>query len=210
MRRCTIAVQPSVDGKPVKVVATGGSVQEPAPALDQKSGNWDAISDLYAATSQDLSAYLRKVYGDGPPDPDDVAQQAFERLARHKDIQSIKNLKAFLWRTARNLLLTHKRNADARSKYDYEIEHLFFAAKGSEAGPERVLEVRQQLQIIEKTLAQMPQRRRDAFLMHRVEGLTLTDTGKRLGVTRHAIVKHITRASVDIETALAKGPESDA
>jgi RNA polymerase sigma-70 factor (ECF subfamily) len=163
------------------------------------------ISDLYASSADELSAYLRKIYGDGPPDPEDVAQQAFERLARYEDINGIKNLKAFLWRTARNLLLTHRRDSDTRSKYDYEIEHLFCAAKGSEASPQRVLEVRQQLNIIEKTLAEMPQKRRDAFLLHRVEGLTLTDTGKCLGVTRHAIVKHIARASVDIETALSKG-----
>ena len=185
-------------------------VEVSGTSSDQQADNWGAINDLYETSSAELVAYLRKVYGDGPPDPDDVAQQAFERLASYKDIKAVKNLKAFLWRTARNLLLTYKRNSDARSKYDYEIEHLFFAAKGSEASPERVLEVRQQLQIIEKTLAQMPQRRRHAFLMHRVEGLNLTDTGKRLGVTRHAIVKQITRASVDIETALAKGPESDA
>lgn len=190
---------------------TSGSPPDPlATRSDEKPDNWDAISDLYSTNSGDLSAYLRKVYGDGPPDPDDIAQQAFERLAAYKDIDRIKNLKAFLWRTARNLLLTYKRNSDARSKYDFEIEHLFFAAKGSEESPERVLEVRQQLLIIEKALAVMPTRRRDAFLLHRVEGLNLTETGKRLGVTRHAIVKHIARASVDIETALSSQPKSDA
>lgn len=170
--------------------------------------NWGAISDLYATSADDLSGYLRKVYGDGPPDPDDIAQQAFEKLAAYPDIERVRNLKAFLWRTARNLLISCKRSADVRSKYDYEIEHLFFAAKGSDESPEHVLEVRQQLRIIQKTLAEMPTKRRDAFLMHRVEGLTLTDTGKRLGVTRHAVVKHIARASVEIEAALARKPGS--
>ncbi|MEM1191665.1 MAG: sigma factor-like helix-turn-helix DNA-binding protein, partial [Pseudomonadota bacterium] len=60
----------------------------------------------------------------------------------------------------------------------------------------------EQLHIIEDALWKMPKRRRDAFLMHRVEGLTLTETGRRLGVTRHAIIKHVARAADDIDRAL--------
>ena len=180
------------------------------PKKSQLPNNWDTIKDLYASSSSELATYLRKAFGDGPPDPDDVAQQAFLQLANYEHIHKVRNLKAFLWRTARNVLLSYKRNADTRSKYDYEIEHLFFAAKGSEVSPARVLEVKRQLKIIEKTLAHMPQRRRDAFLLHRVEGLNVTDTGKRLGVTRHAVVKHIARAAADIEIALHNEPENNA
>ncbi|MEM0952597.1 MAG: sigma-70 family RNA polymerase sigma factor [Pseudomonadota bacterium] len=182
----------------------------PSSCLGDTQNNWHIISELYLTTCDELALYLRKAYGDGPPDPDDVAQQAFERLSRYQDINSVRNLRAFLWRTARNLLLTYRRDAETRSKYNYEIEQLYFPSSGSEANPERVLEVNQQLHIVERTLAAMPQRRRDAFLLHRVEGLTLTATGKRLGVTRHAIIKHVTRAAVDIETALAEDSAGDA
>lgn len=192
----------------IKTKSTSGFLEEDLTITEQTPNNWNALGELYTSTCDELSSYLRKVYGDGPPDPDDVTQQAFERLYRYKDLHGIQNLKAFLWRTARNLVLTHRRDAETRSKYDFEIEHLLFSAQGSDASPERVLEVRQQLHIIEQALAKMPQRRRDAFLMHRIEGLTLTATGKRLGVTRHAIIKHITRAAVDIETALAEGSDS--
>lgn len=180
------------------------SCKESSIQASSTSSNWNKVLELYSRDSEDLSAYLRKNYGNGPPDPEDVVQQAFERLANYGDLQSVKNLKAFLWRTARNLLLTHHRNADARSKYDYEVEHLYFASKGSENDPERVLEARQQLNVIENALRKMPQRRREAFLLHRVEGLSLTATGERLGVTRHAIIKHVTRAAVEIETAIAR------
>ena len=160
------------------------------------------LSRLYRDHSGELSAYLRKRYGDGPPDPEDVVQQAFLKLSERGNLPKINNLRAFLWRTARNLLLTHKRNDSTRSKYDYEVELLFFAIRGNEFSPERVLEVRQQLFVINEALRKMPEKRRKAFIWHRVEGLNVAAVARRFGVTRAAAVKHIARAALDIDTAL--------
>ncbi|MEM9740056.1 MAG: sigma factor, partial [Pseudomonadota bacterium] len=104
----------------------------------------DSISFLYAECAEELTAYLRKVYGDGPPEPDDVTQQAFAKLASQENLPRIKNLKAFLWRMARNLVLTERRNAETRSKYEFEVEQLYFAVRGNDFTPERDLEVKQQ------------------------------------------------------------------
>ncbi|MEM9170136.1 MAG: sigma-70 family RNA polymerase sigma factor [Pseudomonadota bacterium] len=166
-----------------------------------------ALRSLYADHAEALTAYLRKAFGDGPPDPSDVVQEAFQKLVERRDLSGIANPRAFLWRIARNAVLTHKRNKDARSRYDFEIEHLFFADDGANSTPERVLEVKQQLLVINETLQRMPPRRRKAFLWHRVEGLNFTEVGKRLGVNRHAVVRHITKAAFDIEAALEGRPE---
>ena len=182
--------------------------QSPSPddanaAAPDQSDLWA----LYRDYQPELTAYLRGAFGEGPPEPEDVVQEAFQRLAEQDDLSVVRNLRAFLWRTARNLVLTHKRNREARSQYDFEIEHLFFAIEGSGFNPERVLEVKEQLRIIEKTLLCMPEKRRKAFLMRRIDGLNFSAIGRRLGVTRHAIVKHVTRAAFDIETALNEAME---
>ncbi|MEM9234811.1 MAG: sigma-70 family RNA polymerase sigma factor [Pseudomonadota bacterium] len=161
-----------------------------------------ALADLYREHGEQLAAYLRKAFGDGPPDPDDVAQEAFHRLVQQESLDRIKNLRAFLWRTARNILLSQKRNIESRSRFDYEIEHLFFASKSPAATPERVLVVREQLKIVAEVLKKMPDRRRKAFLWNRVEGLTLTAIGTRLGITRRAVARHVIQAAYDLETTL--------
>lgn len=161
-----------------------------------------AIAALYREYGEQLAAYLRKTFGEGPPDPDDVTQEAFHRLVRQESLQHVKNLRAFLWRTARNIFLSQKRNIQSQSRFDYEIEHLFFAAEGPGSTPERVLLVKEQLSILAEILQKMPERRRKAFLWNRVEELTLTEIGKRLGITRRAVARHVTQAAFELETAL--------
>ena len=178
-------------------------VSQPKGAVTNGQNNQSALlARLYKDHAEELSGYLRKAFGHGPPEPDDVAQQAFQKLAAYHDLSAINNLRAFLWRTARNIVLTHKRNEDARSKYDFEIEHLFFAVKGNESNPERVLEVKEQLVAINGILHKMPEKRRNAFIWHRVEGLNVAAVARRLGMTRAAALKHIVRAALDIDAAL--------
>ncbi|MEM6652441.1 MAG: sigma-70 family RNA polymerase sigma factor [Pseudomonadota bacterium] len=177
------------------------------PSVDEAPVSEQRLAALYQQSVDELIAYLRKVFGEGPPEPDDVAQQAFERLSRQEDLSRVKNLKAFLWRTARNLVLTERRNSETRSKYEYEIEQLYFVARGNESTPERVLEVRQQLAAINRALREMPERRRQALIWNRVDGLNVAAVARRLGITRSGAVKHIARAALDIDTALKRESE---
>ena len=183
-------------------VFTASAQPHLAPQNDRSRDDSPRVSLLYTEYAQELVGYLRKVFGDGPPDPEDVAQTAFEKLAK-TDLSQIKNVKAFLWRTARNLTLTEKRNRGVRSRYDFEVEHLFFALHGSESDPQRVLQVKQQLKIINEALRLMPERRRVAFLLHRVDGLNFAAVGRRLGVSRKMARKHVARAVIDLEDALS-------
>ena len=184
--------------------------QDQADALHTRSGSADpSLSLLYAETADELIAYLRKAFGDGPPEPEDVAQQAFARLASRESLSKIKNLKAFLWRTARNLMLTERRNASTRSKYEFEVEQLYFAIRGNAFAPERVLEVKQQLILINDVLREMPERRRLALLWNRVEGLNVAAVARRLGMSRTGAVKHIARAAADIDAALHRRTEEE-
>ncbi|MGD1956979.1 MAG: RNA polymerase sigma factor [Sphingomonadales bacterium] len=161
-----------------------------------------AVSNLYGDYRDELSRALRASYGNGPPDPDDIAQDAFHKVLARGDLASIDNLKAFLWRTARNLVINAKRQADVRSRYDYEIENLVFASKGYDSSPETVIEAREQLAIINETLKTMPPTRSRAFILHRFDGLTAAEVGRKLGISRPAASKHIARAAADLSAAI--------
>ena len=94
-----------------------GSLASHAPPPERGQSSDDAaLAALYREHGEQLAAYLRKAFGDGPPDPDDVAQEAFHRLVRQESLDRINNLRAFLWRTARNILLSQKRNIETRSQ----------------------------------------------------------------------------------------------
>ncbi|MEM8549100.1 MAG: sigma-70 family RNA polymerase sigma factor [Pseudomonadota bacterium] len=145
-----------------------------------------------------LTAMLRRAFGTGPPDPDDVVQQAFFKLAERGGTGEITNLRAFLWRTARNLFFNAQRSRGVRTRYDYEVEQLYFPLHADELTPERVLLAREQLEAVEAMLRKMPAKRRRALILHRIEGLSITEVGKRLGVSRSTASEHIARATADL------------
>ena len=174
-----------------------------APAANDQNAN-DDINALYQEHGRSLVLALRKMFGNGPPDPEDVAQQAFQKLIERPDRSDIRDLKAFLWRTARNAFLNGLDREGVRSRYDFEIEHLFFPARGDKSTPETVLEVKEELKAINQALRQMPEKRRHAFLLHKVEGLSVSDVARRLNIARTPARKHIMRAAHEIELHLAE------
>ncbi|MEO0399552.1 MAG: sigma-70 family RNA polymerase sigma factor [Pseudomonadota bacterium] len=187
------ATRPS---RPRKVVDCPSSEQSPP-----------RVTRLYEDYAAQLSATLRKMYGDGPPDPDDIAQAAFEKVLERGDTASIRNLKAFLWSTARNLLRKEIRSRDVRDRYAFDIEQIFFVEVGDDRTPERAMEAKQQLNSINDLLRKMPERRRRALILHRIDGLSVAEVGRRMGVGRTAAAKHVARACEDIDTMLAEQAE---
>lgn len=180
---------------------------EDANACPVDSVGEPPLSAIYRNYAKELADGIRGRFGDGPPDPDDVMQEAFRRVFERGDLASIKNPKAFLWRTARNLVLTSKTKDEQRSKYDFEVEQVLFPLRGDKSTPETVMIAREQLKAINDALRQMPQKRRAAFYLYRVEGLKLAQVGKRLGIGRTAVSKHIAKAETQIDALFLDNSE---
>ena len=169
------------------------------PAVHAESAQAeDLLARVYREYAPELIAGIRSRFGDGPPDPEDAAQAAFHQVYERGNYASIRNLRAYLWRTARNIILSETRNTNARANYDYQIEQLYFAVQGDNLSPENVINARQQLEAINECLRSMPEKRRRAFMLYRVEQLTLVEVGRRLGISRTAVTKHISRAQLQI------------
>ncbi|MEM6677850.1 MAG: sigma-70 family RNA polymerase sigma factor [Pseudomonadota bacterium] len=187
--------------------ATPASVSTPTSGPKRYSS--DELEALFRQLAPVITAGLRRAFGNGPPDPEDVTQLAFQKLlerAHHADIRSIH---AFVWRTARNLVLKAKRAHRVRSKYDFEVEQIFFPLKGNDQPAERVIIAREQLRSVNAALRAMPETRRRAFLLHKIERLSIADVARRLSIGKTTAHKHIVRAARDIDLRLAT-QENDA
>ena len=197
IRRSKLLTHPRVsERRPTEAKPSANDVDCSAPLKPR-------LEALYAEQFKPLVASLRAQFGAGPPDPEDIAQYAFEKLVERNDLSDITHIKAFLWRTGRNLALKGKRSDNVRTRRDFDIEQIFFPALGDDLTPERVLCAKEQLSLVKDVLSAMPERRRRAFVLHRIEGLNFSDVARRLGVSRTAAVKHVARASADIDAALS-------
>lgn len=168
------------------------------------AGQLDLIKSLYLEFSETLTGALRRDFGDGPPDPRDTMQLAFQKLIERGDYGNIRNLKSFLWRTARNLALEKRRTAIGRSKFDYEVEQIFFPLKSDTSTPEAIAIAKDQLRLVSDMLSRMPEKRRRAVVLHRIEGLSITEIGLRLGVSRSTASEHLHRGIADLDVAILR------
>lgn len=156
------------------------------------------IDQTYRSYIGELIAGIRRHFGPGPPDPEDVAHEAFRRAYERKDLASVGNLRALLWRISRNLIIDAKRSEQSRSQYDFEVEQIFFPLRGFHTSPENVNLAREQLEALNRLLREMPEKRRWALLARRLEGMTLKDIGRHLNISRTAAAKHVSRAEQQI------------
>lgn len=113
------------------------------------------------------------------------------------------NTGAYVFRTARNLLIDQARRARVIS-FDLvaEIEELP-ASPRDEWTPERVNTARAELRMLEGALGALPPRCREVVTLRRVEGLSQKDIAARLGIAAGTVEKHVTLGMRALAEALA-------
>lgn len=176
-------------------------------AAPENGSKTDLIEDLYVRYRLDLIHYVRSLSGQGPPEPEDVAQRAFAKVYEVEDLSAISNLPGFLWRTARNILISEKRHLSVRAHNADDIAEAFFPSGGDVLTPERVLLAKDQMGLVTAALSNMPKKRRRILIMNRIEKLSYTEIGRRLGIGRTAVTKHVAKAMADIDAALAENED---
>lgn len=160
------------------------------------------FGSFYADVAADLVAGLKRRFGDGPPDPEDVAQEAFRRIFENPNFAELRDRRSYLWRIALNLAATEQRKMGIRERKAPDIRDVFFPAEGDISTPESVLNVREQLEAIRQLLGKMPERRQRIFMMRRIENLTQTEIAKILGISRSGVIKHLVKADQQLNELL--------
>jgi RNA polymerase sigma factor (sigma-70 family) len=160
------------------------------------------LSDLYRVHWKGLCGYVRAQFGPGPPEPEDVAQTAFIRFAA-ADPAHIENPRAFLYATARHLVIDHHRQAQRATAHQQAAQsaaedHVY------ELSPENVLLQAERFRILAQALERMPLKRRRLVLLNRFEGLSYAQIGEQFGMSAENVRKHIERTLAECLRALGR------
>jgi RNA polymerase sigma factor (sigma-70 family) len=172
---------------------------ESSPPADRERRQ--QLSDLYRVHWQALCGYVRAQFGPGPPEPEDVAQTAFIRFAA-ADPAHIENPRAFLYATARHLVIDHHRQAQRVTAHQQAQsaaeDHVY------ELSPENVLLQAERFRILAQALERMPLKRRRLVLLNRFEGLSYAQIGEQFGMSAENVRKHIERTLAECLRALGR------
>jgi RNA polymerase sigma factor (sigma-70 family) len=123
---------------------------------------------------------------------EDLTQEVFLRLSRRLDVEQVDNPEAFLFRTAVNLLRDRSRRGKTAASHLDEMAYRGAAVE--ELSPERVVEGRQSLASVLRALDELDERTRDAFILHRLEGMRHAEIAALYGVSVSSVEKYIIKA----------------
>ena len=155
------------------------------------------IRTLYLANRDDLVGYAYRIVGNRA-DAEDVVQEAYLRLDRSPEQRLIVEPLAYLYRIVRNLSLDgHRRTERERRRTGPDTDDDTVAGVAAvHPSPEAFAVGRAELQVFARALSELPERNQIALRLHRIEGLTLQQIGKHLGVSgvrAHQLVKEALR-----------------
>ncbi|MBL4680483.1 MAG: RNA polymerase sigma factor [Pseudomonadales bacterium] len=128
-------------------------------------------------------------------DANDLAQEAFLRMHTFQQTEQLENAKAFLFKTANNLLIDQVRRTKVHNKFlDKEMMDERSDEEKYSPSAERTVCAEQELEQIYKAVELMPEKVRRAFLMHRGTEMTYPQIAKDMGVTTSMVEKYIVQA----------------
>lgn len=169
-----------------------------------------SLAQIYADCQNELFVFVRGKVGSGPPDPDDIVQQAFANYAARDNRASIRNPIAFLVRSADNLIRDHFRRSATRLNVNADGAALDeMIDTRDELSPEIVVLGRERFSILMATLGSLPSRQRRFLLLNRIEGMSYTAIAKAEGVSVSTALREVEAAVAACQAALMRMTSDD-
>ena len=135
---------------------------------------------------------------------DDVIQEMYARIASLPSFDAIKHPLQYASQTATAIVIDHMRRSRIVSiNAAGTLEQLEIAAP--EPSPEQRLEFREEIAIVARSLAQLPERTRDVLILRRVEGLSQQETADRLQISVKTVEKHMALGVAALMTWFGRG-----
>lgn len=150
------------------------------------------LKALYLAHRGEIQAYLDRRLR-CKETAADLTQDTFIRLSEQMGHTPIKNFRAYLFSSARNLFIDHTRRQEHRQAESLDLQE---PATVEQQSPtlEQVAIANQQLSTLNEVIQNMPPICREVFLLVRVEGLTYVEIGERLGISPKTAYSRMVRA----------------
>ena len=129
----------------------------------------------------------------------DLRQEVYVRVCEAARAERPENAKAFVFRTARHILINRvRREPVVPIEAVADVDALGVAMDAP--GPDRTVIARDELRRLQAVLDRLPDRCREAVILGRVEGLSGREIASRMGITESTVSIHLAngvRALVD-------------
>lgn len=128
-----------------------------------------------------------------PPEIDDLVQEVALRMHLRAGELPVGNLEGYVFQVARSVLTDHARRDKVRARSSHvPLEEYHHPVEV--CSPERVLHGKERLQQLVTAVGTLPDRTRQAFVLHRFEEMSYAAIARHMGISVSAVEKHIMKA----------------
>ncbi|MEC5318112.1 sigma-70 family RNA polymerase sigma factor [Brenneria populi subsp. brevivirga] len=150
----------------------------------------DLLSLIFRSDYRWLTERLRRRIAYGC-EAEDVASEAFLRLASLPDLASVQEPRAMLTTLAKRVLYENWRKRDLEKAYLTALAH---KPEFHHPSPEEQQLLMEALLTIDQALEGLSIKARQAFLYSQLDGLTYAEIARKLGVSSSMVRKYIAKA----------------
>ena len=159
------------------------------------------VEALYRQEATGLARIIARRTSD-PDQARDIVHDAFLRIARvSRQSTLLDRPQAYLRRIAANLLKDRHR-ADGRRSATLHV--VADDAVMPSVDPHRQLECRDMLRRVDAAMLRLPDKTRQIFIAHRIEGLSYAEIAERTGLTVKGVEKQMGKALVALDRLIAR------
>jgi RNA polymerase sigma-70 factor, ECF subfamily len=157
-----------------------------------KNGDILAFDQVYELYSHKLFSFIFKILKN-EAEVDDIVQEVFVKIweSRNK-LEDYKLLNSYIFTIAYNNSIDLIRKRISNNNY---LEHLKNSATinftPSIIGQIEFNELNIQ---VEKLIANLPERQKQVYLLHREEGLTYPEIAEKMGISKNTVENHMVKA----------------
>ena len=173
----------------------------------------ERLHELFVSENKPLISYVVGL-GVTRADAEDVAGQAFDRLLELKDLESISQLRAFLYKIAINITFNKHKHLAMQQRHAPLLE-----AEHSEPNPspEPGLMDQQRSELVRRALEQLRPKRRTCVTLRWLEELSYPDIvewfrGRRIKINEKTVRRNVAKGLEELRIAIltAEGPAEEA
>jgi RNA polymerase sigma-70 factor (ECF subfamily) len=186
------------------------AAQPSAPGDDElmartAAGEEAAFRLLVDRWERDVLAFLVHMTG-SRDDAEDLAQETFVRVFRQAgSYRAEGRFRSWLLRIAGNLARSRHRRRRILKWLPLDLERPDVAAATPPA--DRDLEAEQEAAAVRAAIARLPERQRQALVLHRFQGLRYVEVAEAMGTSLAGVESLIQRALAGLRADLARGGE---
>lgn len=166
-----------------------------------ENATWAALRDVLAERYDEFRKRLTRWLGS-----EELARESLNetwlRLHRDGEPGLVQSPAAYVLRTAANIA-TDRRRADQRQARRSDVDALLGVAS-PQPDPAREIEARQELERLQRAIAELPERSREILIAARVEGRGQREIAARFGISTRMVRIELRRALDQCEAEMQR------